>query len=117
MRCTFRGRRSRRAWAYRTLGCSRSRSLRTRCAGWRRASGLPFIVDADTGFGEAINVIRTVKDLEAAGAAAIQIEDQVLPKRCGHLDGKTVVSTDAFVEKIAAAAQARKDMLIIARRM
>ena len=80
-----------------------------------RASGMPFIVDADTGFGEAINVIRTVKELEAAGAAAIQIEDQVLPKRCGHLDGKTVVSTDAFVEKIAAAAQARKDMLIIAR--
>ncbi|CAI7989660.1 2-methylisocitrate lyase [Geodia barretti] len=80
-----------------------------------RASGLPFIVDADTGFGEAINVIRTVKELEEAGAAAIQIEDQVLPKRCGHLDGKTVVSTDAFVEKIAAAARARKDMLIIAR--
>ena len=80
-----------------------------------RASKLPFIVDADTGFGEAINVIRTVRELEAAGAAAIQIEDQVLPKRCGHLDGKTVVSTDAFVEKIAAAAQARKDMLIIAR--
>ena len=80
-----------------------------------RASKLPFIVDADTGFGEAINVIRTVRELEAAGAAAIQIEDQVLPKRCGHLDGKTVVSTDAFVEKIAAASQARKDMLIIAR--
>lgn len=80
-----------------------------------RASGLPFIVDADTGFGEAINVIRTVRELELAGAAAVQIEDQVLPKRCGHLDGKTVVSTDAFVEKIAAAAQARENMLIIAR--
>lgn len=80
-----------------------------------RASGLPFIVDADTGFGEAVNVIRTVRELEAAGAAAIQIEDQVLPKRCGHLDGKTVVSADAFAEKIAAAAQARKNMLIIAR--
>ncbi len=80
-----------------------------------RASGLPFIVDADTGFGEAINVIRTVKDLEAAGAAAIQIEDQVLPKRCGHLDGKTVVTADAFAEKIAAAAHARDEMLIIAR--
>ncbi|MCY3543676.1 MAG: methylisocitrate lyase [Chloroflexi bacterium] len=80
-----------------------------------RASGLPFIVDADTGFGEAINVIRTVRELELAGAAAVQIEDQVLPKRCGHLDGKTVVSTDEFVEKIAAAAQARENMLIIAR--
>jgi methylisocitrate lyase len=80
-----------------------------------RASGLPFIVDADTGFGEAINVIRTVKELEAAGAAAIQIEDQVLPKRCGHLDGKTVVSAEAFAEKVYAASRARKDTLIIAR--
>ncbi|MCH9011073.1 MAG: methylisocitrate lyase [Chloroflexi bacterium] len=80
-----------------------------------KASKLPLIVDADTGFGEVINVIRTVKDLEATGAAAVQIEDQVLPKRCGHLDGKTVISADAFGEKIAAAAQARNDMLIIAR--
>ena len=80
-----------------------------------RASGLPLIVDADTGFGEAINVIRAVNELEGAGAAAIQIEDQVLPKRCGHLDGKAVVSADAFVEKIAAAASAREETLIIAR--
>ena len=80
-----------------------------------RASGLPLIVDADTGFGEAINVIRAVKEMEGAGAAAIQIEDQVLPKRCGHLDGKAVVSADAFVEKIAAAASAREETLIIAR--
>ena len=80
-----------------------------------RASNMPIIVDADTGFGEAINVIRTVKELEDAGAAAVQIEDQILPKRCGHLEGKTVVSTDAFVEKIRAAAQSRKDMLIVAR--
>lgn len=80
-----------------------------------KASNMPFIVDADTGFGEALNVVRTVKDLEDAGAAAIQIEDQVLPKRCGHLDGKTVVSAEAFAEKIAAAVGARKDTLIIAR--
>lgn len=80
-----------------------------------KASRLPLIVDADTGFGEVINVIRTVKDLEAAGAAAVQIEDQVLPKRCGHLEGKTVISADAFGEKIAAAVQARSDMLIVAR--
>ena len=80
-----------------------------------KASKLPLIVDADTGFGEVINVVRTVKDLEATGAAAVQIEDQVLPKRCGHLDGKTVISAEAFGEKIAAAAQARNDMLIIAR--
>ena len=80
-----------------------------------RAANMPLIVDADTGFGEAINVIRTVRELEAAGAAAIQIEDQVLPKRCGHLDGKAVVSADAFAEKIAAAAHARTETLIIAR--
>ena len=80
-----------------------------------KASRLPLIVDADTGFGEVINVIRTVKDLEATDAAAVQIEDQVLPKRCGHLDGKTVISAEAFGEKIAAAVQARNDMLIIAR--
>ena len=80
-----------------------------------RASDMPFIVDADTGFGEALNVVRTVKDLEDAGAAAIQIEDQVLPKRCGHLDGKTVISAEAFAEKIAAAVGARKDTMIVAR--
>ena len=80
-----------------------------------KACDLPVIVDADTGFGEAINVIRTVKELEDAGAGAVQIEDQVLPKRCGHLDGKTVVSAEAFAEKIRAAAHARKDMLIVAR--
>lgn len=80
-----------------------------------RGSGLPLIVDADVGFGEPVNVIRTVRELESAGAAAIQIEDQVLPKKCGHLDGKTVVSAEAFAEKISAAAHARKDTLIIAR--
>jgi methylisocitrate lyase len=80
-----------------------------------RAAGLPLIVDADTGFGESLNVIRTARELESAGAAAIQIEDQVLPKRCGHLEGKQVVSPDAFAEKIAAAVHARRDMLIIAR--
>src|SRR5699024_7867104 len=56
-----------------------------------RAAGLPLLVDADTGFGEALSVERTVRDLEAAGAAAIQLEDQVSPKRCGHLSGKALV--------------------------
>ena len=56
-----------------------------------KASSLPLIVDADTGFGEALNVERTVIELEAAGAAAIQLEDQQLPKRCGHLSGKSLV--------------------------
>ena len=80
-----------------------------------RATELPLIVDADTGFGEAINTYRTVKELEAAGAAAIQIEDQVMPKRCGHLDGKQVVEPDEFCAKIRAASQARDSALIVAR--
>ena len=80
-----------------------------------RATNLPLIVDADTGFGEAINTYRTVKELEAAGAAAIQIEDQVMPKRCGHLDGKQVVSPGEFCAKVRAAAQARSSALIVAR--
>jgi methylisocitrate lyase len=82
----------------------------------RRVS-LPVIVDADTGFGEALSVERTVVELEAAGAAAIQLEDQQLPKRCGHLSGKALVSPDAMCAKIAAAAAAKNDddLVIIAR--
>ena len=80
-----------------------------------KATSLPLIVDADTGFGEAINVHRTVTDLEAAGAAAIQMEDQVMPKRCGHLDGKQIVSAEEFAVKIKAASEARRSSLIIAR--
>ena len=76
---------------------------------------IPIIVDADTGFGETLNVYRTVKLLEEAGASAIQIEDQVSPKRCGHLDGKEVVSKQNMVEKIRAADKARNNALIIAR--
>jgi methylisocitrate lyase len=70
---------------------------------------IPAIVDADTGFGEAVNVERTVAELERAGAAAIQLEDQVLPKRCGHLSGKTLVDADAMCAKLRAAAAARAD--------
>ncbi len=80
-----------------------------------RATNLPLIVDADTGFGEAINTYRTVRELEDAGAAAIQIEDQVMPKRCGHLDGKQVVGPDEFCAKVRAAVQARSSTLIAAR--
>lgn len=80
-----------------------------------RSSDLPLIVDADTGFGGSLNVVRAVRELEEVGAAAIQIEDQVLPKRCGHLDGKTVVSSDEFIEKIRAAALVRRELLIVAR--
>jgi methylisocitrate lyase len=82
-----------------------------------RSVQIPLIVDADTGFGEAVNVERTVVELEAAGAAAIQLEDQVLPKRCGHLSGKSLVAADVMCAKIRAAARARKnpDLVILAR--
>ncbi|MFP3080702.1 MAG: methylisocitrate lyase [Acidilobus sp.] len=77
---------------------------------------LPVIVDTDTGFGEAINVYRTVKELEEAGAAAVQIEDQVLPKKCGHLAGKHVVPPDEMIKKIIMATEARRhDIVIVAR--
>jgi methylisocitrate lyase len=70
---------------------------------------IPVVVDADTGFGGAANVERTVAQLERAGAAAIQLEDQELPKRCGHLSGKTLVSTQEMCAKLAAASAARAD--------
>ncbi len=78
---------------------------------------LPVIVDADTGFGNALNVMRTVKGFERAGAAMIQIEDQTFPKRCGHLDGKTVVPVPEMVGKLKAALDTRSSSgtLIMAR--
>ncbi|KRC18169.1 MULTISPECIES: isocitrate lyase/PEP mutase family protein [unclassified Acidovorax] len=83
----------------------------------RDAVGLPLIVDADTGFGNALNVRHTVRTLERAGADCIQFEDQVAPKRCGHFAGKDVISTEEAVNKIKAAADARQDadLLILAR--
>jgi methylisocitrate lyase len=82
-----------------------------------RACALPLIVDADTGFGETLNVERTVIELQAAGAAAIQLEDQQFPKRCGHLAGKSLVEPAAMCAKLRAAATARGDdeLVIIAR--
>ncbi len=82
-----------------------------------RAVGIPVIVDADTGFGAAVNVARTVTELEAAGAAAIQLEDQQLPKRCGHLSGKLLVEAEEMCTKLRAAAASRaiKETVIIAR--
>ncbi|MBB3121791.1 isocitrate lyase/PEP mutase family protein [Pseudoduganella violacea] len=75
----------------------------------RDASTLPIIVDADTGFGNALNVFRTVRTLERAGADAIQLEDQVMPKKCGHFAGKAVISTSEMVGKLHAAVDARED--------
>ncbi|VTU19576.1 isocitrate lyase/PEP mutase family protein [Variovorax sp. RA8] len=82
-----------------------------------RAISVPLIADADTGYGNELNVTRTVREYESRGVAAIHIEDQVSPKRCGHLDGKEVVSRAEFVSKIRAAVDARrtKEFVIIAR--
>ena len=82
-----------------------------------RTVGIPVISDADTGYGNELNVTRTVNEYERAGVAAIHIEDQVMPKRCGHLEGKEIVPLDEYVAKIRAAAAARKDpdFVIIAR--
>lgn len=82
-----------------------------------RSVTIPLVVDADTGFGEPVNVERTVVELEAAGAAAIQLEDQRLPKRCGHLSGKSLVPVEEMCAKLRAAAAARRDrdLIIIAR--
>lgn len=81
-----------------------------------RQLGVPLIADADTGFGAVTNAVRTVAEYERAGVAAIQLEDQVFPKRCGHLSDKQVVDATEFAEKISASVTARsKDTLIIAR--
>ena len=82
-----------------------------------RAVDIPVIADADTGFGNAINVIRTVQDYEAAGVAGIHMEDQISPKRCGHLAGKMIIPLEEAAGKIKAAVEAKKDkdFIIIAR--
>ncbi|HKM78837.1 MAG TPA: methylisocitrate lyase [Candidatus Bathyarchaeia archaeon] len=78
------------------------------------AVSLPVIVDVDTGFGEAVNVARTVRDIEAAGAAAIHIEDQIMPKRCGHLAGKQLVDVAEMIKKIIIARESSQ-LVVIAR--
>ena len=80
-----------------------------------RASGLPLLVDGDTGHGEALNVMHMVRSFEDAGAAAVHIEDQLLPKKCGHLNDKKLADARDAAAKIAAAVKARRDLYIIAR--
>ncbi len=80
-----------------------------------RAAGLPLIVDADTGYGGILNVMRVVRELEDAGAAAMQIEDQLLPKKCGHLNDKLLAAPEEAAARIAAARRARRSLRIIAR--
>ena len=81
----------------------------------RAAVEIPLVVDIDTGFGNAVNVVHTVRTIEAAGADAMQIEDQVFPKRCGHFAGKEVIPAKEMVEKLRAAVATRRGALIIAR--
>ena len=80
-----------------------------------RAVDLPLVVDGDTGYGEALNVMRLVRELEDAGAAAVHLEDQELPKKCGHLSDKRLVSAEDMARKVAAAARAARSLRIIAR--
>lgn len=80
-----------------------------------RATGLPLLVDGDTGYGEALNVMHMVRSFEEAGAGAVHLEDQRLPKKCGHLNDKQLVPANEMAMKIAAAVQARRDLVIVAR--
>jgi 2-methylisocitrate lyase-like PEP mutase family enzyme len=80
-----------------------------------KAVNIPVIADADTGYGNAVNVTRTVQVYEEAGVAAIQLEDQVTPKKCGHFNGKEVIAAEEMAQKVHAAIKARREMLIIAR--
>lgn len=80
-----------------------------------RASSLPLLVDGDTGYGEALNVMHMVRTFEEAGAGAVHLEDQLLPKKCGHLNDKKLADARDMAAKVAAAAKARRDLVIIAR--
>jgi methylisocitrate lyase len=80
-----------------------------------RATGLPLLVDGDTGYGEALNVMHMVRCFEDAGAGAVHLEDQLLPKKCGHLNDKRLAAADDMAAKVAAAARARRHLVIIAR--
>lgn len=99
------------------IGLTTLTEVGQRAAQIARMTELPTIVDADTGFGEPLNVARTVWTLEDAGVAGLHIEDQVNPKRCGHLDGKMIVDADTAVRRIRAAVAARRDphLVVVAR--
>src|SRR5690606_16529349 len=80
-----------------------------------RSSGLPLLVDGDTGYGEVLNVMHMVRTFEDAGAGAVHLEDQILPKKCGHLNGKNLVPALDMAAKVAAAKKASRDIVIMAR--
>jgi len=99
------------------IGLTSVTELASAVAAMADAVDLPIIVDADTGFGNALNTVRTVRLLERAGASAIQLEDQIFPKKCGHFDGKGVIPAAEMVQKIKAAVDTRRDsdLIVIAR--
>ncbi len=99
------------------VGLTTLTEVATRAGQIARMTDLPTLVDADTGFGEAMNVARTVQTLEDAGVAGLHLEDQVNPKRCGHLDGKQVVSDEVALQRVRSAVTARRDpdLLLMAR--
>lgn len=105
------------AHGYPDFGLLTETEMVANAARMARAADVPVIADADTGYGNEINVVRTVMDYESAGVAGIHIEDQVSPKRCGHLDDKEIVPREDWIAKIRAAAATRRDpdFLIIAR--
>lgn len=80
-----------------------------------RSAGLPLLVDGDTGYGEALNVMHMVRTFEEAGAGAVHLEDQILPKKCGHLNGKKLADAHDMAAKVAAARKAARDLVIVAR--
>jgi methylisocitrate lyase len=102
---------------YPDIGFLTATEMATQAGYIARSVDIPAIADADNGYGEAVNVFRTVQEYERNGLSGLHLEDQVIPKRCGHLDGKQVISVEHMREKVAAAVQARvnPDFLIIAR--
>ncbi len=106
-----------RSMGYPDVGLVTLTEMQKRLEEIRAVTTLPLIADADTGYGNAINVIRTIRAYERAGAAALHIEDQVEPKRCGHYEGKQIVSVTEMVQKIQAAVEARggSGLVLIAR--
>lgn len=105
------------ARGYPDLGLLTMTEMVENAAAMARSSSIPLIADADTGFGNELNVTRCVREYEARGIAAIHLEDQVMPKRCGHTEGKEVISRQEFISKIRAAVAARSspDFILIAR--
>ncbi|MFJ2770596.1 methylisocitrate lyase [Streptomyces sp. NPDC087300] len=99
------------------IGLTTSTEIAARAAQFTRVTDLPALIDADTGFGEPLNAARTVQLMEDAGLAGLHLEDQVNPKRCGHLDGKSVVPREEMTRRLRAAVEARRDpaFLLMAR--